>query len=138
MCLNSGQRLNAICILLGVGWVATTWPGESLTNADFITWRALRGSVPPLVLQVFEARKNPWNSVKQPIESGLKSRCPELQTREGDLDEWISRLYFYLLTLSIFLAKTAFKLIKATIIFWTHRLIESHPRLKIILFKSNW
>lgn len=40
MCLNA--------IAISFGWMATTWPGESPTNADFITyWRALRGSVPP-------------------------------------------------------------------------------------------
>lgn len=123
MCLNA--------IAISFGWMATTWPGESPTNADFITyWRALRGSVPPrLCCRSSRHGKIHESSVEQ--SSKRKSRCPFATS------EWISRLvtflsfYFVNFSFFFFLAKTVVKM-RATIVFWTHGLIKSHSRVKII------
>lgn len=92
MCLNA--------IAISFGWMATTWPGESPTNADFITyWRALRGSVPPrLCCRSSRHGKIHESSVEQ--SSKRKSRCPFATS------EWISRLVtflsFYFVNFSFF------------------------------------
>lgn len=85
-----------------------------------------------LVLQVFEARKNPW--IQRRTDRVRNGNLGVPLQRASGYQDW---LHFYHFTLSIFLfffflAKTVVKMMRATIIFWTHGLIKSHSRVKII------
>lgn len=84
-----------------------------------------------LVLQVFEARKNPWIQRRTKFETEISvSLCNErVDIKIGYIFVILLCQFFFFF---FFLAKTVVKMMRATIIFWTHGLIKSHSRVKII------
>ena len=84
-----------------------------------------------LVLQVFEARKNPWIQRRTKFETEISvSLCNErVDIKIGYIFVILLCQFFFFL---FFLAKTVVKMMRATIVFWINRLIKSHSRVKII------
>lgn len=126
MCLNA--------IAISFGWMATTWPGESPTNADFITyWRALRGSVPPrLCCRSSRHGKIHESSVEQiEFETEISvSLCNErVDIKIGYIFVILLCQFFFFF---FFWRKQLSKWWKQQLYFEYHGLIKSHSRVKII------